>query len=74
MVSQAELILRVITLWFLVLPQFFTEGMGPFKKRNCVTDLSTEAIMHRKLDKLKRNKAPVVQAICGYTLNKLQQF
>ena len=31
MVSQAELILRVITLWFLVLPQFCIEGMGPFK-------------------------------------------
>ena len=31
MVSQAELILRVITLWFLVLFQFFRDGMGPFK-------------------------------------------
>ena len=32
MVSQAELILRVITLWFLVLYQFFfRDGMGPFK-------------------------------------------
>ena len=31
MVSQAELILRVITLWFLVLSQFFRDGMGPFK-------------------------------------------
>ena len=30
MVSQAELILRVITLWFLVLFQFFRDGMGPF--------------------------------------------
>ena len=30
MVSQAELILRVITLWFLVLSQFFRDGMGPF--------------------------------------------
>ena len=30
MVSQAELILRVITLWFLVLPQFFRDVMGPF--------------------------------------------
>ena len=29
MVSQAELILRVITLWFLVLSQFFRDGMGP---------------------------------------------
>ena len=32
MVSQAELILRVITLWFLVLSHFFRDGMGPF---NC---------------------------------------
>ena len=31
MVSQAELILRVITLWFLILSQFFRDGMGPFK-------------------------------------------
>ena len=31
MVSQAELILRVITLRFLVLSQFFRDGMGPFK-------------------------------------------
>ena len=30
MVSQAELILRVITLWFLVLSQFLRDGMGPF--------------------------------------------
>ena len=30
MVSQAELILRVITLWFLVLSQFFRDRMGPF--------------------------------------------
>ena len=28
---KAELILRVITLWFLVLSQFFLDGMGPFK-------------------------------------------
>ena len=32
MVSQAELILRVITLWFLVLSHFFRDGMGPFNK------------------------------------------
>ena len=32
MVSQAELILKVITLWFLVLSQFFMDGMGPFKR------------------------------------------
>ena len=31
MVAQAELILRVITLWFLVLSQFFRDGMGAFK-------------------------------------------
>ena len=30
MVSQAELILRVITLWFLVLSNFFRDSMGPF--------------------------------------------
>ena len=30
-VSQAELILKVITLWFLVLSQFFRDSMGPFK-------------------------------------------
>ena len=28
MLSQAELFLRVITLWFLVLSQFFRDGMG----------------------------------------------
>ena len=32
MVSQAELILRVITPWFLVLSQFFRDIMGPFKQ------------------------------------------
>ena len=31
MVLQAKLILRVITLWFLVLSQFFRDGIGPFK-------------------------------------------
>ena len=31
MVSQAELILSVITLWFPVVFQFFRDGMGPFK-------------------------------------------
>ena len=31
MVWQAELILRVITLWFLVLSKFFRDSMGPFK-------------------------------------------
>ena len=30
MFLQAELILRVITLWFLVLSQLFRDGMGPF--------------------------------------------
>ena len=30
MVSQAELILKVITVWFLVLSEFFRDGMGPF--------------------------------------------
>ena len=30
MVSQAELIFKVITLWFLVLSQFFIGDMGPF--------------------------------------------
>ena len=30
MVSQAELILRVITLWFLVLSQIFRDGVGLF--------------------------------------------
>ena len=33
MVLQAELIsIRVITLWFLVLFQFFIDGMGPFNE------------------------------------------
>ena len=36
MVSQSELIIsqseRVITLWFLVLSQFFRDSMGPFNK------------------------------------------
>ena len=30
MLSEAELILSVITLWFLVSSQFFRDGMGPF--------------------------------------------
>ena len=30
MVSQAELISKGITLWFLVLSQFFRDGIGPF--------------------------------------------
>ena len=30
MVSSAELFLRVITLWFLVLSDIFKDGMGPF--------------------------------------------
>ena len=34
MVSQAELILRVITLWFLLLSQFFKDGMCPFNDTN----------------------------------------
>ena len=37
MVPEAELILRVITLWFLVLSQFFRDGMGPFKHTNAVS-------------------------------------
>ena len=32
MVSQAELVLKVINLWFLVLSHFFRDGMGPFKE------------------------------------------
>ena len=31
MVLKAELLLSVITLWFLVLSHFFRDGMGPFK-------------------------------------------
>ena len=31
MISEAELILRVISLWFQVLSQFSRDGMGPFK-------------------------------------------
>ena len=38
MASQAELILRVITFWFLVLSQFFREGMGPFNQHAPVCD------------------------------------
>ena len=30
--AQAELILRLMTLWFLVLSQFFRDDMGPFKQ------------------------------------------
>ena len=42
MVSQAELILRVITLWFLVLSQFFRDGMGPF---NALESVKADIIM-----------------------------
>ena len=42
MVSQAQLILRFITLWFQVLSQFFRDGMGPF---NIQSDLN----QHSKL-------------------------
>ena len=40
MISQAELILGVITLWFLVLSQFFRDGMGPFNK--CLQQTETD--------------------------------
>ena len=39
MVSQAELILRVFTAWFLVLSHFFRDGMGPFKCGNIMKQL-----------------------------------
>ena len=32
--QQQNYILRVITLWFLVLSQFFIDGMGPFKYKS----------------------------------------
>ena len=32
MVSQAALILRVITLWFLALSEFYRDSMDPYKK------------------------------------------
>ena len=38
MVSQAEFILRVITLWFLVLSQFFRDGMGPFNNQPIISN------------------------------------
>ena len=36
MISQAELILRVMNLWFLVLSQVFRNGMGHFKRTSPV--------------------------------------
>ena len=48
MVSQAELILRVITLWFLVLSQFFREYMGHFnayKAYTCITRLQMSVLI-----------------------------
>ena len=36
MVSQAELIPRVVTLWLLVLSQFFRDGMGPFNQNTSI--------------------------------------
>ena len=45
--SQAELILRVITLWFLV-SIFFRDGMGPFKsnKSNWLSPLKQVLTEH----------------------------
>ena len=41
MASQAELILGVITLWFLVLSQFFRDGMGLFKQIGAQEPINT---------------------------------
>ena len=62
MVSQAELILRVITLWFLVLCQFFRDGMGPFNKKVSKTlgDLDLDPTMTI----IKLSCFPLIQHTC----------
>ena len=46
MVSQAALILRVITLWYLALSQFFRHGMGPFKHdQDCMNSVIWHPIL-----------------------------
>ena len=48
MVSEAEFILRVITLWFLVLSQFFRDGISPFK-RKVTGDLGEEPLIVKQI-------------------------
>ena len=49
MVSQAELILRVITHCVLVLSQFFRAGMGPFKLKKQANNTIYTAQIHKNI-------------------------
>ena len=46
MVSQKEMILKVITFRFLVLSQFFRDGMGLFKYRLCLFHQCNNLLYH----------------------------
>ena len=67
MVSQAELILRVTTLWFFALSQFFRDGMGPFKR---FFQIMLEAKLIINLMKSEFSKATV--KYLGYTVGQGQ--
>ena len=65
MVSQAESILRVITLWFLVLSQFFRDGMGPLKQfRTCFVGIQED------LEKLLQKELTLIKAKVNVTEGK----
>ena len=51
MVSQAELILRVITLWFLVLSQFFLETVWVPLKTNATMENLVKSRVYLKYQK-----------------------
>ena len=55
MVSQAALILRVITLWFLALSPFFRDGMDPFESR---VPPDKFRVLHRRLHEIQFLKHP----------------
>ena len=72
MVSKAELI---VTIWFLVLSQFFRDGMGPFKtSRSRCSWLCTYIILigrnfhrrcHKDEDSVKIHFADLSSTECG---------
>ena len=68
MVSQAELILRVITLLFLVLSQFFRDGMGPFKYRLYTTTSTLQICDVANKFKTLINLVVFVQYLSGNTI------
>ena len=78
MVSQAELVIRVITLWFLVLSQFYyrIDGMGTFTQRSlsrpisCPDSLRTEPMERNTSEKTQSHN----KTFCLLTSPYLLQF